>query len=114
MGIQKQSDGIIMADINNESQIDEELQRLTEMVSENVDCNIVVDLPSVGTITSSSIIKVVKLYKTLASSNRRLIISSVSSKTRKALLLIGLDTYFEITKDYNTALSKLQETNSNI
>jgi anti-anti-sigma factor len=114
MGIKTRPDKIIMVDINNESQIDEELQKLTEMVARNVDCDIVIDFPTVATITSSSITKLIMLRKTLASSQRRLILSSVSKKTRKVLLLTGLNSYFEITKDSNTALSKLQKTNSNL
>jgi anti-anti-sigma factor len=111
MAIQKWSESVILVNMNSESRIDEELQGVTKLASKNVDCDIVVQFPFVNTISSSSITELLRLHKSLTLSGRRLILSSVSSKTKKVLRLIGLDRYFEITTDYHTALSKLQETN---
>ncbi len=114
MKIQKWSESVMLVNIDSESQIDEELQGVTELASKNVDCDIVVQFPFVSTISSSSITELLRLHKSLTLSGRQLILSSVSSETKKVLRLIGLDTYFEITTDYHAALSKLQETNRNL
>ena len=114
MDIRKCSESVMLVNIDSESRIDEELQKVTELASKNVDCDIVVQFPLVSTISSSSITELLRLHKSLTLSGRRLILSSASSKTKKVLRLTGLDTYFEIATDYHAALSKLQETNRNI
>ena len=111
MKIQKWSKSIMLVIINCESRIDEELRELTECVSKNVDCDIIVQFPLVSTISSASITELLRLYKSLTLSGRRLILHSVSSKTKKVFKLMGLDNFFEITTDRHAALSKLQETN---
>ncbi len=114
MEIQKWSESVMLVNIDSESRIDEELQGVTELVSKNVDCDIVVQFPFVSTISSPSITNLLRLHKSLTLSGRQLILSSVSSKTQKVLRLTGLDAYFEITTDHHAALSKLQETNRNL
>ena len=114
MDIRKCSERVMLVNIDSESRIGEELQRVTELASKNADCDIVVQFPFVSTISSSSITELLRLHKSLTLSGRRLILSAASSKTKKVLRLAGLDTYFEIATDYHAALSKLQETNRNI
>ena len=114
MVIQMWSESVMLVNLNSKSRIDEELQGVTERVSKNVDCDIVVQFPFVSTISSPSITKLLRLHKSLTLSGRRLILHSVSSKTKEVFMLMGLDNFFEITTDHHAALSKLQETNRNL
>ena len=113
METKKLSDSIVLVNIGNESQVDEAIRKVLDMVSENADRDFVIHFPFVGNINSQSITNLLILHKTLGSSGRRLILSSVSPATRKVFSVIGLDTFFEITDDYHTTLSKLQKTNQN-
>ncbi len=114
MVIQMWSESVMLVNLNSESRIDEELQGVTELVSKNVDCDIVVQFPFVSTISSPSITELLRLHKSLTLSGRRLILFTVNSETTKLFKLAALDTFFEFAADYNTALSKLQKTGQNL
>ena len=114
MTILKRGESVILIDITSESQVDEELQGATELASQNVDCDVVIQFPPVSNLSVLAIVKLMKLHKSLTLSDRRLILFSVNSETKKLFKLAALDTFFEMAADYHTALSKLQETSRNL
>lgn len=60
MAIQKWSESVMLVNITCESQVDEELQEATKLASKNVDCDIVIQFPSVSTISSLAISELVR------------------------------------------------------
>ena len=108
MGVEQLSDEIILVKIDNEHRMDKELQYIVDTVSEDFDCDVVVDFPLVSTISATTISALLGLKKTLEPLGRRLILSSISAKTRGILSICGLGSFFEITNDHHTALSKLR------
>ena len=112
--IRKWSENIIRVNIESESQMDDKLQEVTLQASKHAECDIVVQLPFVSTISSLCITELIRLHKSLSLSGRRLILSTASSKTKEIITLTGLDNFLEIATDYNDALSKLQRPNRNL
>ena len=108
MGIQKWSDNIILVNLANEPQMGEELQAVTDMVAKSRTFDVVVDFIDVSIVTSSSIAKLLELSKALRDSEHRLVLSSVSARTRKIFDIIGLDGVFEFVDDQFVALAGLQ------
>ena len=109
MVIQKWSESVLLITILRSSRIDDELLKVKEAASKNADCDIVIHFPFMSTISSSSVSELMQLHKSLRLCGRRLIISSVSAKTKEIFSLTGLDTFFEVVSDYKTALAKLQK-----
>lgn len=108
MGIQNWSESIILVTLAKEPQLGEELQTAIGMVTSNGGRDVVVDFADVSIITSSSISKLLKLRKVLADADRKLVLSSVSSKTKEVFVLTGLNTVFEFVEDQFLALAGLQ------
>jgi len=107
MGIQNWSETIILVNLAAEPQMGEELQTVVDMVRRRTR-DIVVDFSEVDIITSSSIAKLLKLRKTLADSDHRLVLSGVKAKTRNVFTVTGLDVVFEFVEDQFLALAGLQ------
>ena len=114
MTILKQDKSVILLDITSESQVDEELRGARELASQNVDCDVVIQFPPVSNLSTLAIVELMKLHKSLTLANRRLILFTANSETKKLFKLAALDTLFEMATDYHTALSKLQETSRNL
>ena len=112
MGVQNWSDNIILVNLAKEPQTGEELQMTIEMVTENSDCDVVVDFADVDVVTSSSIAKLLKLRKALQDCARRLVLSSVSPRTKSIFTVTGLENIFEFVDDQFMGLAGMQLVNS--
>ena len=108
MGIQEWSDDIILVNLAKEPQLGEELQATIDMIAVKSNHDVVIDFGDVEIITSSSIAKLLKVRKALSGSGRRVVLSSVSTRTKKVFSLIGLDSVFEFVDDQFVALAGLQ------
>jgi len=113
MGIQHWSENVILVNLASEPDLGEELLNVIEMVSGREDQDVVVDFADVDIVTSSSIAKLLKLRKALASHGRRLVLSSVSPKTKNIFVVTGLDNVFEFVDDSFCALASLQVVGAN-
>ena len=111
MGIQEWSENIILVNLAKEPQLGEELQGAKDMISEKNCYDVVIDFGDVEIITSSSIAKLLKIQKGLKEHEHRLILCSVSARTKKVFSLIGLDSVFEFVDDQFVALAGLQMVN---
>ncbi|NLH17517.1 MAG: STAS domain-containing protein [Phycisphaerae bacterium] len=107
MGIQNWSETIILVNLASEPQMGEELQTVVDMVRRRCR-DVVIDFSEADIVTSSSIAKLLKLRKTLADSDHRLVFSGVKAKTRNIFSVTGLDVVFEFVEDQFLALAGLQ------
>ena len=108
MGIQNWSEDIILVDLQQEPNMGEELQSVTEMVRDRGDCEVVIDFSDVDIITSSNISKLLKLRKLLADCGHKLVFCNVAPATKGVFTITGLDDIFEFAQDKFIALASLQ------
>ena len=111
MGIQNWSENVILINLAKEPQMGEELQVAAEMVTDNSNCNLVVDFADVDIVTSSSIAKLLKLRKIVSANGCSLIFASASPRVKNIFTVTGLDTVFDFVDDQFVALAGLQLTN---
>ena len=111
MGVQNWSDNIILVNLAKEPQMGEDLQMTIEMVTENGDCDVVVDFAEVDVVTSSSIAKLLKLRKALQDCAQRLVLSSVSTRTKGVFTVTGLENIFDFVDDQFMGLAGMQLVN---
>ncbi len=108
MGIQNWSENIVLVDLPKEPEMGDELKKVTEIVRDRGDCDVVLDFSSVHIITSSSLAKLLKLRKLLADCEHKLVLCAVVSSTKGIFIVTGLDEIFEIVVDKFVALASLQ------
>ena len=108
MGIQNWSEDIILADLDREPEMSNELKTVIDIANDRGDCDVILDFSKVDIITSPSLSRLLKLRKLLADSGHRLIFCSVNSFTRGAFKVTGLDGIFEVVDDREAASSILQ------
>jgi anti-anti-sigma factor len=108
MGIQNWSEDIVLVNLAPEPHMGEDLQAVIETAAQKGGKDVVIDFADIDIVTSSSIAKLLKLHKTLAESDHRLIFSSVKPHTEKIFAVTGLDNVFEFVDDQFLALASLQ------
>jgi anti-anti-sigma factor len=91
-----------------EPQLGEELQMVTAIITDEKDCDVVVDFSDIEILTSSSIAKMLKLRKVIRDAGRNLLLSAVSRRTREVFVITGIDSVFEFVDDKTIALATLQ------
>lgn len=108
MSIENWSDHIILVKLQQEPDLGDELQAVSEIVIERDTCDVVVDFSEAGIITSSSIAKLLRLRKQIHDNQRQMLLSSVNPSTRSIFAITGLESVFKFTEDQFTALAGLQ------
>jgi anti-anti-sigma factor len=108
MSIERWSDNIVLVNLAKEPQLGEELQMVTAIISDENDCDVVVDFSDVEILTSSSIAKMLKLRKVIKDAGQNLLLSAVSRRTREVFVVTGIDSVFEFVDDKTIALASLQ------
>lgn len=107
MAIQEWSDDIIVADLADDPQFTDELSVLMEKLEERPR-HVVLNFGAVGFVNSSNIAKLLRLRKTMITSEYKLVLCDVNTQVWGVLLVTGLDKIFEYTNDVSTALAMLQ------
>ena len=108
MAIENWSDNLKLVSLTREPQLGDDLLLVTALVLEKGDFDVVVDFSEVDILTSSSIARLLKLRKAVRDSQRHLILSSVSPRTKNVFVLTGLEGVFEFVDDKTVALAGLQ------
>jgi anti-anti-sigma regulatory factor len=108
MATERIADNIIHVTLQAEPHLGEELQAVNEMLSENCNCDVIVDFAMIEMLTSASISNLLILHNCLTQGGHRLILCSVSFATKCIIKTSGLDTFFEFTRDKFEALKVLQ------
>jgi len=109
MGIKNWSEDIVLAELHREPRMADDLQTVTDIVSDRGDCDVILDFSSVDIITSPSLSKLLKLRKLLMDTRRRLIFCKLRDFTRHAFKVTGLDGIFEVYDDKATASAALEK-----
>ena len=107
MAIQNWSDEIIVVELGDDPQFTDELTSVTDALEAEAK-KVVLNFAAVGFINSSNVAKLLRLRKTMAQKQRRLILCEVNTQVWGVFLVTGLDKIFEFTNDISTALATLQ------
>jgi anti-anti-sigma regulatory factor len=107
MGTQEWSENILLVELAQEPKMNEELKLLINRVRTEEKYHVVIDFSSVDVITSSSLIKLLKLRKLLVDQEHRLVFSTMFAATMGIFTVTGLDKFFEFTNDRFVALANL-------
>ncbi|MBN1942195.1 MAG: STAS domain-containing protein [Phycisphaerae bacterium] len=107
MAIQEWSDDILVAELGDDPQFTDELTALMDKL-EAAPNHVVLNFAAVGFVNSSNIAQLLRLRKTMISTEKKLILCDVNTQVWGVLLVTGLDKIFEYTNDVSTALAMLQ------
>lgn len=110
MPLQQWSDTILIAELNDEPALSDELDSLMRRLDSLQDKlpNVIVDLKAVTYLNSSNIAQMLRLRKLMAAGASRLRLCSVDDRVWSVVLVTGLDKLFEFTDDISTSLASLQ------
>ena len=109
MGIQNLSEDVLVVELpSKEPEIADELKTANETVSNERNCDVIVDFSGVEIITSSSISNLLILRNLLSEHERRLILCNVAVVTKCIFTVAGLNDVFEFVNDQPTALAAVQ------
>ncbi|HUW18440.1 MAG TPA: STAS domain-containing protein [Sedimentisphaerales bacterium] len=107
MSVQNWSEDVILAELQREPQLGEELKTVIDLTNDRGDCDVILDFSGVDIITSPSLAKLLKLRQTLIDCGHRLILCSVCEFTKSAFRVTGLDGLFCLLDDRATASAEL-------
>jgi len=108
MGVQNLPEDILLVDLPlKEPQIANELKSVNETMSNNGNCNVIIDFSGVEIITSSSISNLIILLKLLQERGRQLILCNVAVVTKCIFTVAGLDKVFDFADDRSAALAAM-------
>lgn len=110
MPLQQWSDTILIAELNDEPAMSDELDSLLRRLDSLQDKlpDVIVDLKAVTYLNSSNIAQMLRLRKLMAASTAKLRLCSVDDRVWSVVLVTGLDKLFEFTDDVSTSLASLQ------
>jgi len=108
MGVQNLPEDILLVDLPlKEPQIANKLKSVNETMSNNGNCNVIIDFSGVEIITSSSISNLIILLKLLQERGRQLILCNVAVVTKCIFTVAGLDQVFDFADDRSAALAAM-------
>ncbi len=109
MALNRWSESILIAELNDEPAFSEDMELLMREVDEPESSpDIIVDLRGVCRLNSSNLAQLLRLRKKIAARGRRLRMCSVNDQVWSVLLVTGLDGVFDFTDDVSTSLASLQ------
>jgi anti-anti-sigma regulatory factor len=108
MCIRNLSESIILVILPKEPHMSGELERINEIASDKLNCNVVVDFSKVEMLTSTSICNLMILHKLLSGLGHRLILCSVPFLIKCTFTVTGLEAFFEFADDISVALKSIQ------
>ena len=108
MSIQQWSDQIVILEMGDDPQLTEELDTLTQQLSQARPMDVVVDMRYLRLIDSSKITKLLRVRRTVVANDRRVFLTGISTEVWGILLIVGMDQLFEVAEDRAAALALLQ------
>jgi len=108
MPLQRWSDRIIIAHLQDDPQFTDDLNGLFDLLEESPDIDVVLNLAEVSFLNSSNIAKLLKLRKMVTSNGRRLLLCGINTHVWGVFLVTGLDKIFKFADDVTTGLASLQ------
>jgi len=112
MGILNLSEDVIIAELPSEGlEIADELKAVNETISNECNCDVIIDFSKVEIINSSNISNLLILRSMLHEHGRQLILCNVAMVTKCIFIVAGLDEIFVFADDKSSALAAMQTTN---
>lgn len=109
MGVSDWSERIVVADLQDEPSLSDDLASLAERVSEADDPpDVVLNFQSVSYTNSSNLAQMIRLRRELRERGRSLRLCSVNERIWSVLLTSNLDRLFDFEPDVASALASLQ------
>lgn len=109
MPIQEWSEQILLADLQDDPQLADDLNALLETLEAQTDVDVVMNFAEVGYINSSNVSKLLKLRKLVTVNNRRrLKLCGINTQVWGVFLVTGLDKVFDFADDVTSGLAGLQ------
>ena len=113
MGITNLAEDIILVELPPDRLKREgELKNLNETVSDNCQCDVIIDCSKVEIINSWNISNILILRSMLEDAGRKLILCSVSTITKCIFVVAGLSEVLLFAENRNAALDIIGQTNS--
>ncbi len=110
MPLQKWSENILVAELQNEPQFSDDLNALFDMIEAEGKVDVLLNFAEVTYVNSSNIAKMLKLRKIVLNNGRRLLICGANAHVWGVFLVTGLDKMFTFADDITTGLADLQLT----
>ena len=108
MGIEDYLEGILLVTLPREPHLGDELDELTEVVSEGCNRDVIVDFSEVEMLTSETICGLMILDKYLSSSGHQLVLCNASAQIRHIFKRTGLATIFTFAEDEYAAVQAVR------
>lgn len=114
------SDNIVLAQLNDEPQLSDELGGLIERLEKHAEADradpgspprtphVVLDFAGVSYINSSNIAQLLRLRRTLDSASRQMRLCAMGDEVWSVMMVTGLEKVFRFAPDTMTALAGLQ------
>lgn len=108
MGIQNLSTNVLLITLPEQPQLEDELEKVNKGLSDEFNCNVVVDFYKVQILTSGTISNLVTLNRMLKDSGQLLVLCNVPSNIERIFTRLGLKKVFEFAKDELAALQYIR------
>jgi len=114
VGIQNLSENVLLITLPEQPQRGDELEKVKRVLSEELNCNVVVDFSRVQMLTSETLCDLITLDRSLKEFGRLLVLCNVPSKIERIFIRNGmvyskgLKTVFEFAKDELAALQRIR------
>ncbi|MBN1345680.1 MAG: STAS domain-containing protein [Phycisphaerae bacterium] len=109
MPIQEWSEQILLADLQDDPLLSDDINALIETVEARPEFNVVMNFSQVSYVNSSNISKLLKLRKLVTINNhRKLKLCGISTQVWGVFLVTGLDKVFDFADDVTSGLAGMQ------
>jgi anti-anti-sigma regulatory factor len=113
MGIRNLSENIILVELpTDKSERADELKKLNETISNNCQCDVIVDFYKVEIINSWNISNLLILRSMLEDAGHKLILCNINTLTRYIFVVAGLSETFVFADNRPAAIAAVRETDS--
>ena len=113
MGIRNLSDDIILVELASErAKRADELKTVNETLSNNCNCDVIIDFSSIEIINSWNVSNLLILRSLLQDAGRQLILCNVSTVTKCIFVVAGLSEVFVFVDNQPSALEAIKSANS--
>jgi anti-anti-sigma factor len=109
MPIQEWSEQILLADLQEDPQLTDDINALLETLEARTDVDVVLNFAQVSYVNSSNVSKLLKLRKVVMINNKRkLKLCGIGTQVWSVFLVTGLDKVFDFADDVTSGLASLQ------
>lgn len=109
MTIQNWSENIIVAELQDDPILTDDLASLVEQLTANSELDVVLDFSAISYVNSSNIAKLLKLRKiAMVNNHRKIKLCAISSHVWGVFLITGLDKLFDFEDSVSVGLAAIQ------